>query len=173
MVLCMVGLLQHKHRLLHDFPCFYALQETDNWTISAMDVLGHIVYGRDLGKTAILCFRQVCQFRQSWVSHERCTAILVGAMMILSVHLPHSGFDEEDYFATLEAVRNITDQGKKLGAVDFSSVVTSTLNSSWNLAMKTFRDSMALIGMRFMGRNASEVVRTCSHMKGSCGGYSY
>ena len=41
--------LRHKHRLLHDFSCFYALQETDNWTISAMDVPGHIVYGRDLG----------------------------------------------------------------------------------------------------------------------------
>ena len=40
--------LQHKHRLLHDYPCFYVLQETDNWTISAMDVLGHIVYGRDM-----------------------------------------------------------------------------------------------------------------------------
>ena len=107
--------LQHKQRLLHDFPCFYALQETDNWTISAMDVPGHIVYGRE----AILCPRQVCQFRRSWVSHERCTAILVGAMMILSVYLPHSGFDEEDYFATLEAVRDIMGEGKKLGAVDF------------------------------------------------------
>ena len=45
--------------------------------------------------------------------------ILVGAMMILSVYLPHSGFDEEDHFATLEAVRNIMDEEKKLGAVDF------------------------------------------------------
>ena len=34
---------------LHDFPCFYALQETDNWTISQMNVPGHIVYGRDFG----------------------------------------------------------------------------------------------------------------------------
>ena len=111
--------MQHKHRLLHDFPYFYALQETDNSMISAMDVPGHIVYGRDLGRTAILCPRQVCQFRQSWVSHERCTAILLGAMTILSVYLPHSGFDEDDYFATLETVRNIMDEGKKLGAVDF------------------------------------------------------
>ena len=37
----------------------------------------------------------------------------------LSVYLPHSGLDEEDHFATLEAVRNIMDEGKKLGAVDF------------------------------------------------------
>ena len=39
--------------------------------------------------------------------------------MILSVCLPHSGFDEEDHFATLEAVRNIMDEGEKLGTVDF------------------------------------------------------
>ena len=82
--------LRHKHRLLHDFPCFYDLQETGNWTISTLDVPGHIVYGGDLGKTAILCPRQVCQFRRSSVSHARCTAILVGAMMTLSFYLPHS-----------------------------------------------------------------------------------
>ena len=39
--------------------------------------------------------------------------------MILSVYLQHSGFDEEDYFATHEAVRNIMDEGKRSGAVDF------------------------------------------------------
>ena len=40
-------------------------------------------------------------------------------MMILSVYLPHSGFDEEDHFAMLEAVRNFMGEGKKLGAVGF------------------------------------------------------
>ena len=49
---------------------------------------------------------------------------------------------------------------KKLGAVDFPSVVTSTLNSTWNLATKIFRDSVALIGTGYMGRNVSEVART-------------
>ena len=37
----------------------------------------------------------------------------------MSVYLPHSGYDEEDYFATLEAVWDIMGEGKKLGAVDF------------------------------------------------------
>ena len=79
------------------------------------------MYGRDLvkKKTAILCPRQVSQFRRSWVSHARCTAIFVGAMMILSIYLPHSGHDEEDHIANLEAVRDIMGEGKKLGAVDF------------------------------------------------------
>ena len=84
-----------------------------------MDVPGHIVYGRDLGKTAILCPRQVSQFRRSWISHERFTAILVGSTMILSVYMPHSGRDEEEYIATLEAVRDIMGEGKNMGAVEF------------------------------------------------------
>ena len=98
------------------FRVFYALQETDNWTISAMYVPGHIVYGRDLGKTAILCPRQVCQFHRSWVSHARCTALLVGAMMILSVYLPHSGYDEEDHIATPRGSEGHHGRGEDAGS---------------------------------------------------------
>ena len=39
--------------------------------------------------------------------------------VLLSVYQAHSGYDEDDYFATLEAVRDIMGEGKKLGAVDF------------------------------------------------------
>ena len=63
--------LRHKHRMLHDFPCFYALQEADPWTTSAMNVPGYIVYGTDHGRTAILCPREVNHFRRSWVDNER------------------------------------------------------------------------------------------------------
>ena len=45
--------LRHKHHISHDFLCFYALRETDNWTTSAMSVPGYIVYGRDHGRIAI------------------------------------------------------------------------------------------------------------------------
>ena len=68
---------------LLDFPCFYALQETDNWTTSAMNVPGFVVYGRHHGRTAILCTREVNHFRRSWVEHERCTAMLVGVALCL------------------------------------------------------------------------------------------
>ena len=40
-----------------------------------MDVPGHIVYGRDLGKTVIFVSCQVCQFRRSWVSLEKLGAV--------------------------------------------------------------------------------------------------
>ena len=32
-----------------------------------MNVPGYIVYGRDHGRTAILCSREVNHFRRSWV----------------------------------------------------------------------------------------------------------
>ena len=32
-------------------------------------------------------------------NHERCTAVLIDPSIVLSVFLPHVGFDEEDYFA--------------------------------------------------------------------------
>ena len=76
--------LRHKHRFLHDLHCFYALQETDRWTTSAMNVPQFFVYGRDHGRTAILCPREFNHFRLSWVDQERSSAILVGSSMFLS-----------------------------------------------------------------------------------------
>ena len=35
--------LRHRHHFLHDCHCFYALQGTDKWTTSAMNVPGYIV----------------------------------------------------------------------------------------------------------------------------------
>ena len=72
-----------------------------------MNVPGCIVYGRDHGRTASQCRREVNHFRCSWVDHERCTAIMVGTSMLLSVYMPHSGIDEEDYIEAPEAVRTI------------------------------------------------------------------
>ena len=111
--------LRHKHNILHDFPCFYSLQETDNWTTSAMNVPGFIVDGRDHDKTATPCPREVNHFRCSWFDHERCTAILVGSSMLFSIWKPHSCRDEEDHIEALEMVRNIMTEGRIAGAVIF------------------------------------------------------
>ena len=111
--------LRHKHHILHDYPSVYALQETDNWTTSAMNVPSYIVYGNDHGKTVILCPREVNHFRRSWVDRDRCTAIMVETMMLLSVFLPHSGRDEEDYIEAFDTVRATLMEEKKQGAIDF------------------------------------------------------
>ena len=105
--------LRHKYHIVHYHPCSHALQETDNWTTSAMNVPGYIVYGTDHGRTAIPCPREVRHFRRSWVDSERCTATLVGSTMLFSVCVPH----EEDYIE--ETVRATLTKGKKAGAVDF------------------------------------------------------
>ena len=68
-----------------------------------MNPLGYIVYGRDHGRTSILCPREVNHFRRSWVGHERCTSV----------------GDEEDYIGAFETVRIILTEGRKAGGVDF------------------------------------------------------
>ena len=45
--------------------------------------------------------------------HERCTAILVASMMILSVYFPHGGHDEEDHVTALEGVGVIMEKGRE------------------------------------------------------------
>ena len=94
-----------------------------------------------LGKTAILCPRQVSHFRRSCISHERVTAILVGSMMILSVYMPHSGCDEEDYIKTLEVVRDIMSEGKTMGAADF------LIGGDLNIELKLETDHEDLLGL--------------------------
>ena len=51
--------------------------------------------------------------------HERCTAVLVASMMILSVYMPHGGYDEENCIAELEIVKIIIEEGKKMEAKEF------------------------------------------------------
>ena len=44
---------------------------------------------------------------------------MVGSTMLLSVCMPHSGRDEEDYIEALETVRATLTEWKKAGAADF------------------------------------------------------
>ena len=51
--------------------------------------------------------------------------------MLLSVFMPHSGRDEEDYIEALETVRAPLTEGKKAGAVDF--FISGDLNTKLGL----------------------------------------
>ena len=77
--------------------------------------LGFVVCGADHGRTAISCLREVNHFRRSWIDNERCTAVMVGSTMLLSVNLPHSGRDEEDCIEALETVRTTLTKGEESG----------------------------------------------------------
>ena len=146
----------------------FALEETGYWRISAMHVPGHIVYGRDLGKTAIFCPRQVKHFRRSWISHDRITAILVGSTMIMSVYMPHSGYDEEEYSATLDAVWDILLEGKNQERRISSLAVISILHSNWTMIMKTVS-----IGIEFTDPNAAAEKKILLHMRRNWDGCNY
>ena len=109
----------HRHALLRNYACVFALQEIENWKVSEMNVHGFECSGWDAGRTAILCPIQLCQVRRSWESHERCTAVLIGSMMVLSVSMPHGGYDEEEYITELEFVKIIMEEVKRMGVKDF------------------------------------------------------
>ena len=74
--------------------------------------------------------REVNHFRRSWVDNERCTAILVGTTVLLSVYMAHSGYDEADSIEALESVRAAVTEGKRKGAVD------SFIGGDLNLELK-------------------------------------
>ena len=91
---------------------------TDNWTTYAMNVV-------------TLCMA-VFVGEQRFCAHGRFTIsvvlgltmrdaqpFVVGSTMLLSVCMPHSGRDEEDYIEALETVRATLTEWKKAGAADF------------------------------------------------------
>ena len=82
-------------------------------------MLGYMVDGCDQGKTAVVCPGLVGQLRRSWDRYERCTAILIGFMMVLSVYMPHGRYDEENHVTELEFVKSIMEEEKKMEAKDF------------------------------------------------------
>ena len=88
--------LGHRHLFLRQSARVFALQETDNWKLSEMKVPGHVCYGWNDGKKAMLCPCQLCQIRRSWENRDRCTAV-----------------------RELEVVKIVTEEGNKMGATDF------------------------------------------------------
>ena len=82
---------------------------------------------------------------------ERCRAILVASMMILSVYLPHGGHDEEDHVTALEGVGVIVEEGRAIDAKDFSTDGVSTSRSNSRVGARILRVSTVLIGMAFTG----------------------
>ena len=145
---------------LRDFLCAVAFQETDNWNVTGMKVLGSVRYGWDGGKTAILRLRQVSQVRKSWECHERCTAVLIDSVMMLSVYMPHGGYDEEkNYIAELEIVKIIMEEGKN------GSQGLLFVGGDLNIELKlegvngNFRVLTALTVAVFVGLNVVEEVK--------------
>ena len=128
-------------------------------------VPGYIVYGTDHGRTAILCPREVNHFRRSWVDNERCTAILVATTMLLSVYMPHSGYDEVDYIEALESVRATLTAERREGAVDFSIGGDLNIELSWTSPTRSIEARTALNGAGCTGLSAEEAVRVLLLMR--------
>ena len=70
---CLANDLQHCHSFLGQNPGVFALQETACSQFVSQSALSD----------------------SSWENHERCTAVMMGFMMVPSVSVRHGGYDEE------------------------------------------------------------------------------
>ena len=137
-----------------------------------MNVPGYTVYGDHHGKRAILCPREVNHFRRSWVDHERCTAIMVGSTMLLSVNMPHSGH-EEDCIKALETVRDTLTKSRAAGATDF--FIGGDLNIKFGLDNAN-EDLHGLDSIDWYGMYGPECKgggEDAITYEKNCGGYNY
>ena len=110
-----------------------------------MNLPGCIVDGRDHGITVILCPREVDHFRRSWADHESFTA-----------YIPHGGRDEEDYIEARETVRNIMNEGRRAGAVDFYTGGDINIEMKFGNTGEDLQglDSIEWCGMKSVARSA-------------------
>ena len=88
-------------------PCFVALQETNNTKMDEMKIKEFVVHRRDGRLTAIFVPEKLQRNKQSWIHHDKCTALLVKSILLLSVHLPHDGYDEEEYVIVMATIQNV------------------------------------------------------------------
>ena len=114
-----------------------------------MEVGNCIVCGCELGENNH--FMSACALPVSpfvgQLGHTRCTAVLVGSMMILSLYVPHGGYDEEDYITEVEVVKIIMEE--EMGAKD--CFIGGDINVELKLegAVRILRFVTELIGMAF------------------------
>ena len=102
---------------MDDVPCFCASQETDNWTISAVNVL-------------VISCTVVITAKQPICAHGRSIIFVVHGLTMrgaLGGHVDTAltdGRDEEDYIEALEMVMATLTEGRKAVRVKTCSALT-------------------------------------------------
>ena len=69
-------------------PCIFALQETRFWDTPTLTLPGFVIYGSPSGLATLLVSDRFFKIKRSWCAEERCTAVLFGSVMVMSVYAP-------------------------------------------------------------------------------------
>ena len=74
--------------------------------------------------------------------------------------MPHGGYDEEDYIATVDGIRVVMEEGGAMNAKDFLLAATSTSSSNSRVGARTSGVLTVLTCTALTGLNAAEVAKT-------------
>ena len=70
----------HAHLLV-----IFSIQETRSWNVPALKVPGYVCYGSKFGLATLVVSDQFFKIKRSWRFEERCTAVLFGAVFVMTV----------------------------------------------------------------------------------------
>ena len=82
-----------------------SIQETKTWDVPNLELPGDVCYGSKLGFVTLLVSEHFRTIKRSWKFEERCTAILFGTPMVMTVCAPDSSNSFEMYFESFQFER--------------------------------------------------------------------
>ena len=108
-----------KYSTQPDAPCILALQETRFWDTPCLTLPGFVIYGRPFGLATLLVSDRFFKIKRSWCTEERCTAVLFGSVMVMSVYAPDCKKELKIYEKFVEDAKKILREGRREGAKSF------------------------------------------------------
>ena len=96
-------------------PTILSVQETRSWDVPNLELKGFVCYGDKHGHPTLLVLEQFCTMKRSWESEERCTAILFGTTMVMTVYAPDSKKSLEMYKKCVSSVVKVLREGRRGG----------------------------------------------------------
>ena len=111
----------HAHLLV-----IFSIQEARSWNLPELKLVGHVCYGSKMGLATLVVSDQFFKIRRSWRFAERCTAVLFGAVLFMTVYAPDCKKDLDVHETFIKTVTNISWEGRRVGAND--SYITGDFN---------------------------------------------
>ena len=104
-------------------PVIFSIQETKSCDVLDLKLLGYVCHG---GKSGFATLEQFCTIKTSWRHEERCTAILFGTTLVMTVYAPDSSKDMELYETCVLSVLRVLRERRRGGVNKF--YVTGDIN---------------------------------------------
>ena len=100
-------------------PVIFSVQETRSWNVPELKLPGHLCYGGKMVLATLVVSDQFFKMKRSWRFEERCTAVLFGAVFVMTVRAPDCKKDLDVHETFIKTVTKISWEGRRGEANDF------------------------------------------------------